>query len=566
MKRKKRSLQRTVIIAVLFGNVFLIMSFFTFIFLQQFFLLQQHYKDSARNGISFAISRIGRDYLEGVFSDVKDFYYSLPEELREDQYSDEFIQRSASALVDEKYREARNILSECREISGLYNIMLFFPDEESNRIVIVFDASAEDPFLPGSWIDTNPSGNTSKMFRKILESDWRLSLAYGKYTGWLGSDFQEFRSADGELLGYVNADIQMNDFMQRITRLMTYAAPVPIIFMSFFATLISGQLKRSIVEPVNSLAEAARKYTARDKVSDEEETDFFSSVQVSTGDEIEELRDTMVEMEQNVAQTMKRIRRVTQEQEEMKRKQELLSTELNIAKDIQRSSLPVSAPDRPEFRLFASTTPAKEVGGDFYDYFMVDEDHLGLVIADVSGKGIPAALFMMTSKMIIQYRFKQGGTPAEVLADTNDRLSDGNDNAMFVTVWLGLLTVSTGEVIAASAGHEYPMITDENGEFRLFEDPHGMVCGLMPDLTYENYTFRLNKGSRLFVYTDGVAEATGKQEELFGTGRLEAALNRYKELSPEDLILQIGSELSTFSDGTEQFDDITMLCLKYDGP
>ena len=196
---------------------------------------------------------------------------------------------------------------------------------------------------------------------------------------------------------------------------------------------------------------------------------------------------------------------------------------------------------------------------------MIDEDHLGLVIADVSGKGIPAALFMMISKSLIKTRAMQGGKPSEILKFVNDSLCDDNINDMFVTVWLGILTISTGDVIAANAGHEYPFITGEDGRLTLYKDRHGMVIGAMGGIQYKDYGFKLAKGQRLFVYTDGVAEATNEKNELFGLERIEESLNRYDGDSPEGLIRYMKAEVDAFAGSMEQFDDITMLSLWYKG-
>ena len=209
--------------------------------------------------------------------------------------------------------------------------------------------------------------------------------------------------------------------------------------------------------------------------------------------------------------------------------------------------------------------PAKEVGGDFYDFFMIDDSHLAMVIADVSGKGVPAALFMMISKTLIKNRALQGGTPAEILKFTNNSLTEDNIHDMFVTIWIGILDTETGIMTASSAGHEYPFITDSDGEYKLFQDPHGVVCGAIDGLEYEDYTVEIPVGGRLFVYTDGVAEAQNKAEEMFGLDRIEKSLNSHRDLRPSEIIPLVKEDVDSFADGQEQFDDITMLCLWYKG-
>ena len=242
-----------------------------------------------------------------------------------------------------------------------------------------------------------------------------------------------------------------------------------------------------------------------------------------------------------------------------------IGTELNLAKRIQADMLPnlfPAFPDREEFDLYASMDPAKEVGGDFYDFFMIDDDHLGLVIADVSGKGIPAAMFMMFSKNIIANNAMLGKLPAKALEDANNSICKNNSEEMFVTVWLGILEISTGHVVAANAGHEYPAIKSADGGFELFKDKHGIVIGGMEGVRYRDYEFTLEKGGTLFLYTDGVAEATNAENELFGTKRMIEALNKAPNVMPKELLTIMKESVDEFVGDAPQFDDLTMLGLQ----
>ncbi len=221
-------------------------------------------------------------------------------------------------------------------------------------------------------------------------------------------------------------------------------------------------------------------------------------------------------------------------------------------------------PDRREFDIFASMDPAKEVGGDFYDFFLVDDDHLCMVMADVSGKGVPAALFMMASKIILANNAMSGKSPAQILTDTNAAICSNNRVEMFVTVWLGILEISTGRLTAANAGHEYPVVKHPDGSFGLYKDKHGFVVGGMNGVRYREYEMKLEPGSRLFLYTDGVPEATDAEGKMFGTDRMIAALNA-AEGDSKQIVGQVGKAVEDFVDHAEQFDDITMLCLEYFG-
>ena len=242
-----------------------------------------------------------------------------------------------------------------------------------------------------------------------------------------------------------------------------------------------------------------------------------------------------------------------------------IDQELEIARTIQLSVLPRNFPDRDDFCICASMDPAKEVGGDFYDFFRIGDHCLGLVMADVSDKGIPAAMFMMSAKTLIKNRALIGGSPAEILANVNDELCKGNEAGLFVTVWLAILDLTTGKGMAANAGHEHPVLRRAGGSYELVEYRHSPVVAFMKGIPFDEHPFQLFPGDRLLVYTDGVAEATNAEVELFGTRRMLDTLNAAGELSPRDTLLALKRSIDDFVGDAPQFDDITMLCLDYYG-
>lgn len=244
-----------------------------------------------------------------------------------------------------------------------------------------------------------------------------------------------------------------------------------------------------------------------------------------------------------------------------------IDKELAFAKIVQLSSLPSvsSISSRNEIALDAYMEPAKEVGGDFYDFFLIGENRLGLVIADVSGKGISAAMFMMKSEALIRDRALQGGTPGEILRDVNAALLRGSQTNYFVTVWLGILDLKTGEGTAVNAGHTDPIVRRGSGVFRLERYTHELVVGVIDGINYMSHDFRLNPGDCLFVYTDGVIEAINSDKEQFGKKRTLDVLNRKADASPRELIRNLRSSISDFAGNMEQFDDMTMLCIEYIG-
>lgn len=255
-------------------------------------------------------------------------------------------------------------------------------------------------------------------------------------------------------------------------------------------------------------------------------------------------------------------------QDKVSRASANVKAELDTATKIQNSMVPnifPPFPGRDEFDIYAAMYTAKEVGGDFYDFFLIDDDHLAIVMADVSGKGVPAALFMMASKILISDRTLMGGTPAEILEFVNNRICSNNTAEMFVTIWLGILDIKTGKVIAANAGHEYPAIRKKGGEFDVLLDKHSFVVGGMEGMKYKHYEFTLEKGDELFLYTDGITEAHNSDDELFGEKRMVEALNRDVDSAPKETVANVKVAVDEFVGDAKRFDDLTMLCLKYFG-
>lgn len=242
-----------------------------------------------------------------------------------------------------------------------------------------------------------------------------------------------------------------------------------------------------------------------------------------------------------------------------------IEQELLMARTIQSSALPkvFEFPDRDEFELFASMKPAKEVGGDFYDFFFVDRDSIAFVIADVSGKGIPAALFMMQSKTAIRSFAEAGGSPEEILSKANEALCKGNDADMFVTVWIGILDLTTGLMKCANAGHEYPVIKHREGSYELIKDKHSLALAAMSGIKPKAYEIQLEPGDRIFVYTDGVPEAINEEETQYGVDRLLDTLNKNKTVSMEQTLKAVSESVNSFKGSAEQFDDITMLGFEF---
>ncbi|MDR0444269.1 MAG: SpoIIE family protein phosphatase [Treponema sp.] len=281
------------------------------------------------------------------------------------------------------------------------------------------------------------------------------------------------------------------------------------------------------------------------------------SIAVKTNDELELLAQTFNKMTSDLKKSIEEAAREHDEKERIK-------AELNIATAIQTSMLPCifpPFPERQEFDLYASMVPAKEVGGDFYDFYFVDKDNLAVVIADVSGKGVPAALFMVITKTLIK-NCSSCKNPRGVFETVNNKLCESNETGMFVTAFMGLYNIPTGRFMFVNAGHNPPLLKKRNGGFQFLRAKPCLVLAWMKGVKYIQEEIFLERGDVLYLYTDGVTEAMNKDNVLFSEARLLEAANRNLDCTPEGLISAIKREVNVFSDGCEQADDITMLALK----
>ena len=513
---------------------------------------------------AFNLSRNAASILQktvdiGPFTEkVMTVYRSLTDEERAKAGSADYRERYSELTEDQSYRTAISLLEEFLKASEVYDIYLAAYDIDSGTIVYLADPDETDRLMSGDWEYTSEEG-----ISKFLNWDGEGMLydidRTEKY-GWLcTSGVPVYESAT--VKAFVLSDVTLKDAAQRIWAFilqLTVGIAAATVLIAVFSI---KHLNKTLIQPIDSISDAAMQY-AEDKKAGKETRNHFESLNIRTGDEVEKLSLAMIEMERELTDYEKNLTAVTAEKER-------IGAELNIAGQIQEGMVPgifPPFPERSEFDIFALMHPAKEVGGDFYDFFLIDDDHLALVMADVSGKGVPAALFMMASEILIKnYATMPKATPAGVLSKVNHAICSNNKAEMFVTVWLGILEISTGHLKAANAGHEYPAIRRKGGKFELFKDPHSFVVGGMDGLRYKEYELDLEPEDCLFVYTDGVTEACDSELKMFGTDRMLTSLNREPNAHPEKLLIRVKEAITEFAAGAAQFDDITMMALRYRG-
>ena len=480
--------------------------------------------------------------------------------------ADELDRYYETGEMDERYYEIQSFISDLVASNDVEYLYVVRP--HGVGVTFLFDSDMETGesgeyedggyCALGTYVDL-VGGFADNLDRLLAGLDVEPIVQRDASYGWLMTAMTPVLHEDGTMAGYVMADISMNDVMNtRQTFLITLVGLLAAVAAVFLVTFLFI-LRRMVLHPIDLLTQATGDFIQ----SNEEElaagTATVNVPPIRTGDEVELLADSFRKMEEDMISYIRSFVAVTAEKER-------IGAELNVATQIQADMLPrifPAFPERQEFEVYATMNPAKEVGGDFYDFFLVDDDHLAVVIADVSGKGVPAALFMVIAKTLIKNHAQNRETPGEVFTQTNAQLCEGNDAGLFVTAWMGVLEISTGKFVYVNAGHNPPLLKRAGGQYEWLKSRPGFVLAGMEGIRYRENTLELMPGDTLYLYTDGVTEATSSAQELYGEERLQAALNEASELPVSQLLPRIKNCIDTFVGDAEQFDDITMLGLQY---
>lgn len=474
----------------------------------------------------------------------------------------------------EKYEYAQSFLDQVKEnyddIEYIYIIKPLNANDSDNIMDVMAGITAEEKetdydFYSVELGKLNKDGYSATVAGQYLNGMDAKDITYFANHTEFGYDYTgmlPIRNSQGKAVALLAIDISMNE----ITKvLMTYAVAT-LVMMILIAMLavyfVNRWLKNRVIDPVLRLEKVSEAFVESSRRAEMPEELVINDPDIHTGDEIESLSVAISDMFVGMKNYMSSLLTVTREKER-------IGAELDVANNIQASMLPrifPAFPDHNEFDIYATMDPAKEVGGDFYDYFMLDDHTMGLVMADVSGKGVPAALFMVISKTLIKNRCQDSRSPAEVLSYVNDQLSEGNDSDMFVTVWLAILDINTGKGLAANAGHEHPAIRRKGGKYELDIYRHSPAVATMEGMRFREHPFELNPGDSLFVYTDGVPEANDEAGKFYGTDRMIECLNADPDADVQKLLIEVREDIRKFAGEAEQFDDITMLAFDFWGP
>ena len=467
---------------------------------------------------------------------------------------------------DENYKEIQDFIRELAVGNDIEYLYVVRP--QGKGVVYLFDSdtrmNAGGRYEDGGHCDLGAYAElegelAANLDRLLAGQPVDPIIQWDKNYGWLLTTFIPVLHEDGSMAGYVMTDISMDEVMDvRRTFLMVLCIPLALLTVSFIF-LFLGVIRRKVIRPINLLARSAGAFVENHEKELAEGTAAVNVPAIQTGDEVEILADSFRKMEEDMISYIRSLVTVTAEKER-------IGAELNVAAQIQADMLPRSFPafpDRREFDIYAMMDPAREVGGDFYDFFLVDPDHLAVVIADVSGKGVPAALFMVIARTLIKNHAQGGESPKDVFAQVNEQLCEGNDAGLFVTAWMGILEISTGQFVYANAGHNPPLLRRAGERFEWLRSHPGFVLAGMEGSRYQEYALTLAPGDTLYLYTDGVTEAVNAGQELFGEERLQEALNEEPGLPVRRLLPRIRGCIDAFAGEEEQVDDITMLGLYY---
>ena len=504
--------------------------------------------------LTLVVTTLYRRRMEEYFSKIAFDQASVAAELIDGDAVKRYYE---TGQKDQYYHQIHEYLLMVKRQIGLKYFYVVVPEEDV--MVYIWDSGVEGEEGVCDLLDEDAyyGGGHELMHEAFaVNAEKKILVTRNPEYGYLASAYVAILDSAGVPAGLASVDISMEMINRQLLAFVASAVIVSCLILVLSAFAYYNYVRRIVIRPTRILHNAAEKLV-KDEMDD---LDNFS-VDIHSGDEFEDLARAFQYMTVELSAYIKNLTEVMAEKERIK-------AELDVAAQIQSSMLPCifpAFPDRKEMDIYASMNPAKEVGGDFYDFFMVDHRHLAIVMADVSGKGVPAALFMVIGKTLIKDHTQPGKALGEVFSDVNNLLCDSNSESLFITAFEGVLDLETGEFFYVNAGHETPYICRVGQGYEPYAVRPGFVLAGMENMRYKEGSIQINAGDRIFLYTDGVPEATNQENELYGSERLCHILNANQDKTPKELLPRIKADVDRFVGDAPQFDDITMLCLEYRG-
>ena len=463
---------------------------------------------------------------------------------------------------DNDYRRTKRLLDAyCNkmEVSLVYVIVVDRSDY--GRFVSVFNAvdNEVDNTNYKEWELGHQRDTTNDEYRRKYRAVYEQKVPYETVYRTNPTDGQHphittlapVKNTEGEVVAILCLQRPMSELSRGRMPYVISIVISTLVFSALAAIVAARLLKKRIVDPIVIVSEETNRFAR-------ENTEGEKIGNISKYAEISNLIRSIDTMEEDMLRYIDNLTAVTAERER-------ISAEMSIAKTIQENTIPnvfPAFPEREDFDIYASMTPAKEVGGDLYNFFLIDEDHLAVPIADVSGKSVPAALFMMVTNILISEAARVVPSPAAALTFVNQRLCRNNSAGMFATIWFGVIELSTGTLTMANAGHNDPIICRQKGEVEVLKTRHGLLAGAFEDISYKNTQIQLQKGDKLFLYTDGLSEAINTDEIMFGDDGVINAVREHREENPEALVRGVEKSFNAFVGDVPRFDDLTIVCFE----
>ncbi len=481
--------------------------------------------------------------------------------------------------MGEGYDNTRKYLNNLKENSDIaYVYAVYYPDaDDPDSLSFVINGATTKELLGV------PEGQVySYMGERVTEGGFEDAVKEAYYDSYKNKDtsFRYYENVTpeyghmlsvyrllldekGEPSCLLNVDLDVSDIENTMNMYVLRMVAIAIIFMVVLLFIFMEFIDRYVTIPITEIASNTDNFVMQLQDNTEPEDLTFKEVKIYLGNDIGKLYLNLRKMADSIKDYMINLQSVTKEGER-------IGTELQVATKMQKELLPKIFPlnrSRNEFDVYGYIKPAKEVGGDFYDYFFVDDDHFAMVIADVSGNGVPAALFMVIAKTLIKNQIQTTGLDdlSGSLSVVSDKLCESNGGDLFVTVWLAIIDLKTGDGVSVNAGHEHPAVRRKNGKFELIKYSHSPAVAVMEGIKYNENKFHMEPGDALYMYTDGVTEAPNSHFDLFGEGRLIEALNKEPDVSLEKICHNVVDDINGFAGEMAQADDMTMLGFLYKG-
>ncbi len=502
-------------------------------------------------------------YRNSIYKRYNDFAYEIAD-VAASYVNGDKITSYLDNPTDSEYEEMSKGIYNLYRHTSLYEnksgIYIYIPDKEKNVITNLYDVriveATEDirQYFEIGCEDPIKVEHPEHVF-EIFETGERSGdyFIHESNFGYNSTAVVPIMDSNKNVVALLAADMPIPEISKTLNQYLFITIIITVLIVAVFMIIFFKVIRDTVTKPLNVIVNEAKSFSK----SDIQLSKVLPSIKQK--DEIGQLADSIYNMEKDIQDYVENLTAVTAEKER-------IGAELDVARNIQASMLPCifpAFPENNEFDIHALMTPAKEVGGDFYDFFMIDEKHIAIVMADVSGKGVPAALFMVIGKTLIKDHSQSGESLDNVFSEVNNLLCEANSEGLFITAFEGVLDLETGEFNFVNAGHEMPFIYRKGEGYKPYKIKPGFVLAGMENMVFKGGSIQIEVGDKIFQYTDGVTEATDKNNKLFGMERLEESLNKCCDFTPEQTISQVKSDVDEFVGEAQQFDDITMLCLEY---